>query len=254
MIPLLLNGVPAIYDTGGSLKPLLLSGVENSILSNQDFEGYNALPTAFSQMNMPGDTVIEWFQLTDATTDYMHMDGWHGASGAVVMGVAPQPPTGDGFIGLFAIADAQSGRGFDYYEYAAQILDTPWEAGTYSATIRVGATDGTGDPLNDMGNGGSGGCHGTLKVYGLYDASVIGDYKFGGPTTFEFRNIEDFASGNVVELASETVDIDDDEWESLGTVDLIVPEGDPIRVVVFGWESGTGQWYLLIDMVGCCCA
>jgi hypothetical protein len=77
---------------------------------NLNFEDKNALPTGYSQMALPDETVL-WWRQTSGTSDYYNTDGFMGRTGSSSAGFASPPPDGSkGFVGVGYQAQTQLGR------------------------------------------------------------------------------------------------------------------------------------------------
>ncbi|MEO1011147.1 MAG: T9SS type B sorting domain-containing protein [Bacteroidota bacterium] len=83
---------------------------------NHDFEEYTGLPSSFTQLHL----LNFWDQATQATSDFLHMDGWHGGTGTA--GTAAPTPDGKGFV-------ASIYQNASYVEYIGSNLDEPLRAG-----------------------------------------------------------------------------------------------------------------------------
>lgn len=93
-----------------------------NFLPNTSFELYSELPNSFSDMHFCND----WFQATNATSDYHHSDGFNFG-----LPINP-PPYGKGYVGFFVYED--------WLEYVGACLNAPLVAGTsYTFKCKIAA-------------------------------------------------------------------------------------------------------------------
>ena len=212
----------------------MLAADLGTVIDNLDFENYANLPTAYSGMsNLPTATTVEdWYQLSYATTDYLHMDSFTGH--AWDAGLAPPPANGSkGFIGLLYTDDGA----WSEYAMAVGSLSANTE---YQLDLFVGT--------NSQGSIYGGAFEGDLIIYGIIDVAWTAYY------TGSANEIEDFASAgyvhwqaplNYVELASFEIDQAASTWDVIKNA-TFTPSVD-VEAIAFGIRGTANGDYLLVD-------
>jgi hypothetical protein len=189
-----------------------------TVMSNLNLETYSQLPTAYDQLHL----ATGWQKLSQASTDYLHFGSY---IGEVEDGQPIPPPDGsEGIMGLLI----QNPPNTTWYEYGVYELESPLVPGvTYTFDLFAGTTKATASFPGEF--------EGDLVVYGLRNFQT-----FSGTTP-----IEDFASGNYVELLSIPVDQPAEMWTYHPNRTITPTEG--FEAIVFGIRSEQAITYLVVD-------